>query len=233
MSATSTYFDLLPEDLIFEIFHILKASSVVLSRVDDRLKTFYNRFILKIKKGYIQPHLTFKSIHGNCDMITGIMNDIYLLINMKIKNKSYDKVGVTFDGVTINVNNYIKYENIALEYTRNCVMYLQENIVTERRGTFLGTGPEPSRYAIYIIVYKPSKGYIYIEIEKSCLNGFFPKGSIRTSTNWKHFWNEILNNTSRTMVGIKNLYLNSFNIINESKMYKYDDFRYVRPYDTI
>lgn len=208
-----SYLDWLPEELIFEIFYILKSDSINLANVNNRIGNMYNKLVDKIKNGYIEPDLAFGYEYDSSlkseiykFQVSGIFSkfiiNTFRFILEFPESQTGQNLFIKFNGLDIIVSYF--YDNMSA--MNSCFdggkIYLNIGVSQMKDGVC----PDEA----YIIAKNERNEYIYIEYSylksKEIKSGC---GSFTTSPNWKEFWNKILDDKAKLLLLDKNGYNNN------------------------
>jgi hypothetical protein len=211
----NNYFDLLPDELIFIIFDILKFESKKLADLNERYVNLIDIYYNNLNTGKFDPTQKLSRIYPSCYTYNIRPAKYRSIIYINEYTKSNDKCETINLLITNNdeldiINSYIKDtrdKNLKLNvrndtgqkildsYINNieCCYYYYNKIVNDE-------------YDIFEFVGKNKEGE-FIYIERSYNTHIYPKINVKIiySKNWTLFWREIPDHIKRRIL-MKNGY---------------------------
>ena len=184
---TELYFDYLPGELMMIIFEYLGPNSRVFNV--NKYKDLYNKFVDKIKRGMVLPEYVFNN--NTFIDIEDVKDDIEYIIydcdHIKNVNINGDSIGIQF--TTLHVASKELKDKFIQKISAD-IVYLQ--IL------------DGSDYQVIYIYCTKDKFYYYFE----CIENYGDDTTasldiiIKTSDNWYHFYNDILNEVTRDIFDV-------------------------------
>ena len=210
---TSTYFDLIPDELIILIFTYTRSNI----NISNRLNNLYTVFINNIKKGLVNPDDVFVLTSDAQDFMVRILYyiriikkrathniDCYLQLNnndTKFDTRTSSKSGVSYEqavrtslekNIPINVKLSVEIREILMGVNKIYLWIENNNYYT---------------YSSTIdLVLSNKENFLYVRIKYDSL---LESGNVmmKTEKSWKKFYTEILDNNLRNHLLIENRYI--------------------------